>query len=123
MDTEPLICAKCAERRQSPREYQECIWHKEDDKYVGTFTGKNLPLPKWEVNEKGKVPSYLGPGPEERPRDLTDQLIIDLSDVDIGYPSGSTTMIPAIYNEDGQFWGYTSVPQECYKLWEELPLT
>lgn len=82
MGTAPLICAKCAEKRQSPQEYEETIWKKEgEDQYVGTFTGKKLPLPKWEVNDKGKVPSYFGPGPEGMPERPTDQLLVDLSDV------------------------------------------
>ena len=122
MDTEPLVCAECAEKRQTPQEYEETIWHKEEDgSHTGTFTGKKLPLPKWKVDEKGKVPSYFGPGPDGETKCVTDQLIVDLSDVSTSYTSGSTTMIPASPDEDGEFWGYTSVPEEVCKWWEELP--
>lgn len=122
MDTTPLICAECAEKRQTPYEYEETIWQKEDTGwYTGKFTGKKLPLPKWKVDEKGKVPSYQGPGPDGEPRSMTDQLIVDLSDVSTSYTSGSTSMVPACPDEDGEFWGYTSVPEENCKWWEELP--
>lgn len=121
MDTEPLICATCAEERQSPREYDECKWTKKADHYVGNPTGKKLPLPKWTVDENGKVPSYNGPGPKGLPLEMTDQLIINLKDVSEAYASGETTMVPAVPNENGDFWGYTSVPEERCKWWKELP--
>ncbi len=122
MDSAPLICAKCAEKRQTPWQYDEVIWQKEgEDRYVGTFTKKKLPLPKWEVDEKGNVPSYLGPGPDGENREKTDQLIVDLSDVSKSYRSGSTTMIPACPDESGDFWNYTCVPKEVCKWWEKLP--
>lgn len=121
MDTEPLICATCAEERQSPIEYDEFTWKKRPDRYVGLPTGKKLPLAKWQVNEKGKVPSWNGPGPEDLPMPMTCQLIVNLKDVSKSYTSGHTTMVPAIPNEDGNFWGYTSVPEEGVKWWEELP--
>ena len=122
MDTSPLICAECAEKRQESREYKETIWSKEANGwYTGKFTGKKLPLPKWTVNENGKVPSYLGPGPDGVPTSMTDQLIVDLSDVSTSYSSGSTSMVPACPDEDGDFWGYTSVPEEFCKWWNELP--
>lgn len=122
MDTSPLICAECAEKRQESREYEEKIWSKEANGwYIGKFTGKKLPLPKWKVNENGKVPSYIGPGPDGVPACMTDQLIVDLSDVSTSYSSGSTSMVPACPDEDGDFWGYTSVPEEFCKWWNELP--
>lgn len=122
MGTSPLICAECAEERQTPQEYDETIWNKEADGfYTGTVTDKKLPLPKWKVNENGKVPSYFGPGPEGAPESMTDQLIVNLADVSTSYSSGSTSMVPAAPDADGDFWGYTSVPEEVCKWWEELP--
>ena len=121
-DDSPLICATCAEKRQSPREYGEMSWTKKaDGSYKGIPTGKMLPLPKWTVNAKGKVPIYDGPGPEGLPQIMTDQLIVDLSDVSESYTSGETTMLPASPTEDGGFWGYTSVPEEVCEWWENLP--
>ena len=122
MDTSPLICAECAEKRQSPREYEEKVWStNEKGWYCGRFTQKKLPLPKWEVNEKGKIPTDMGPGPEGMPIPMTDQLLVDLSDVSTSYTSGNTSMVPACPDDDGNFWGYTSVPEETCKWWEELP--
>lgn len=121
MGTDLLICATCAEERQSPMEYDEHTWKEKSGLYVGTPTGKKLPLTKWEVNEKGKIPSYYGPGPEGLPMKMTDQLIVNLKDVSKSYSSGKTTMIPAVPDEDGIFWGYSSVPEECCKWWEKLP--
>ena len=92
MDTDPLICAECAEKRQTPRES----------------------LPKWKVNKDGEVPSYDDLGP-------TDQLIVDLSDVSPSYKSVSTSMVPAKPNEKEGFWAYGSAPEEVHKWWDELP--
>ena len=89
--------------------------------YCGRFTQKKLPLPKWEVNEKGKIPTDMGPGPEGMPIPMTDQLLVDLSDVSTSYTSGDTSMVPACPDEDGNFWNYTSVPEENCKWWEKLP--
>lgn len=121
MYTSPLVCAVCAEQRQSPRKYDEMLWKEEGDHYVGTSTGKTLPLDAWHVDEKGRVPSYDGPGPKELPKEMTDQLIVNLKDVSKSYTSGETTIVPAIPDEYGEFWGYTSVPAEHVKWWEELP--
>lgn len=120
-DSAPLICAECAEKRQTPMEYNKVIWRKEDGIYRGEITDEKIPLPKWKVNEKGKVPSYDGPGPEGQPCCMTDQLIVDLSDVSKAYSSGSTTMIPACPDEEGDFWCYTVVPEDVCKWWDELP--
>ena len=121
MGTEPLICAKCAEERQTTEEYDECIWKKVGNGYVGTHTGKKLSLPKWKVDNKGKIPSYDGPGPDNLPVAMTDQLMIDLKDVSDPEYAGVITMIPAVPDENGDFWGYTSVPEDGCTWWEELP--
>lgn len=121
MGTEPLICAKCAEERQAPQEYDEYIWEKKDNMYVGKYTGRQLPLPKWEVNDKGKVPSNFGPVPECLSVEMTTQLIISLKDVSEAYSSSETVMVPAVPNENGIFLGDASIPEELCKWWEELP--
>lgn len=120
MGTEPLICAVCAEKRQSPRKYDECIWEEREDKYIGIPTGRKLPLAKWKIDDEGKIPSFSGPGHDGKPLDMTDQLEVDLRKIS-SYTSGKTTMIAAIPDEYGGFWGYTSVPQELCKWWTELP--
>lgn len=51
-------------------------------------------MPKWKVDEKGKVPSYAGPGPKGLPSPMTDHLIVDISSVSKAYSSEKTTMIP-----------------------------
>ena len=76
MGTEPLICAKCAEERQTTEEYDEC---------------------------------------------MTNQLKIDLKDVSDPEYAGVTTMVPAVPDENGDFWAYTSVSEDGFKWWEELP--
>ena len=118
MRTEPLVCAECAEKRQSQMEYDEVIWKEEGKSYVGKPTGRKMPLEKWKVNEKGKIPNYNGPGPEGIEMEMTDQLIVDLKDY--GFSSGETTIVSAIPSEEG-FWGYTSVPQDKVEWWEKLP--
>ena len=102
MDTGPLVCAECAEKRQVPQEYEEVIWKRESgDCYIGKTTGKKIPLSKWKVDEKGCVPSYDGPGPKGKKPITTDQLIVNLTDVSKVYTSGNTNMIPACPDEDG----------------------
>lgn len=115
---EPLICANCAEGHQSPRKDDECIWEKHDGYYRGKPTGRKLPLPKWEVNEKGCIPAY-GPQPEGLPIPMTEQLLIDL-DCDL-MKGKEITVVPAVPNEEGLFWGYTAVPKEGCEWWEKLP--
>lgn len=111
----PLICAVCAEERQRPYEYEEVIWIKDGyDGYMGKHTGKKLPLPKWVVDETGRVPSYQGPGPEGKTRHMTDHLLVTLD-------YGNVDMIPAVPDEDGNFWCYTTVPESFCKWWNNLP--
>ena len=77
-----MLCASCAEKRQVQQFYAECIWIQEDtNDYFARTTGKYLPLPRWEVNSKGKIPSTYGPGPDGEPILLTDELVIDISDL------------------------------------------
>ncbi len=121
MGTEPLICAECAEKRQTARECSEVIWRKEKGKYVGKITDKKFSLPKWKVDENGKIPSWNGPGPKGMLERKQDQLTIDLSKDSKSYSSGRTSMVPACPDEDGDFWGYTSVTDEVCKWWDELP--
>lgn len=123
MDTAPLICATCAEERQSPKTYSEVVWKKNKlkDSYIGTPTKKKIPLPKWIVDDNGKVPSYDGPGPDGTKEIKTDQLIIDLSNEYESYSSKNTTMIPAVPYENNNFWGYTSVPEDLCEWWRTLP--
>lgn len=120
MGTEPLICAECAEKRQSPREYREEVWETNKQLKSCTLTITSHPLPNWKVNKKGKIPTAVGPVSDGRPLPMTDKLLVDLSDVSTAYP-GKTSMIPACPDENGLFWGYTSVPEENCKWWEKLP--
>lgn len=116
----PLVCAECAEKLQSPQEYAEKTWKEASYGYIGIPTGKELPLPKWTVNNDGKIPSG-GPRPENMPVILTDQLIIDLSHISQDYTSGETTIIPAVPHPIKGFWAYTAVPEKDCKWWENLP--
>lgn len=119
MESFPLICAKCAEERQSPRKYKEKIWSEvAKGCFSGKFTGRKLPLPNWEVNEKGKIPTDIGPLPKGTSLDMTDKLLVDISTT---FSSGSTSMIPACPDEFGFFWWYTCIPKETRKWWEKLP--
>lgn len=121
MGTGPLICAECAEKRQVPRECNKVVWGKEKGQYVGKSTDEKISLPRWKVNEKGKIPSAFGPGPKGEPEVMTDQLQLDLSKVSKSYSSGRTSMVPACPADDRSFWGYTAVPDEVCKWWAELP--
>ena len=127
MDEYPLVCAECAEKRQVPIEYDELSWETNSKKdkdcfpLIGKPTGKKLILPKWKVNEEGLVPSYLGPDHEGKLIPITDQLIIDLSDLfSSDNYSGQTTMIPACPNGDNLFYSYSSVPDDVCKWWKKL---
>lgn len=121
MDTEPLVCAKCAESRQSPMKYPEVTWKKTAGGYIGIHTGKKLPLEKWTVDDEGQVPSYKGPGSNGLPLLKTYQLIINLKDISEVYSSGETCMIPAILDKDGKFLGYSGVLEEYINWWKTLP--
>lgn len=120
-DVTPLICAECAEKRQVKIEYDEQIYEKKNGNYIGKPTGKKITLKKWKVDKKGNVPSYDGPGPIESDISVTNQLIIDISDVSDNYSSKNTTMIPAYPDENCKFYGYSSCPENIQAWWEELP--
>jgi len=122
MCTAPLICAECAEKRQSIRECKDGVWEKDDKYYIKRTNEKIITLPKWKINEKGKIPSPYGPGPEGLPESMTDQLTIDLSDLPNTCFTNEVTMVPACPTEDGsEFYGYTSVPDDVCKWWDNLP--
>lgn len=117
--TEPLICAECAEKRQTPREYEKISWSSaEPSRCTGEFTGKKRRLPKWKVNENGKIPTELGPGPDGKPLTMTNKLSINISDVSTAYSPGSTLMVPAYPDEGGEF---SSVPLGICEWWDALP--
>lgn len=115
---EPLICASCAEKRQVPREYDECVWEEKIGFYIGKPTGKKLPLPMWTVNENGEIPSHHGPRPDGTPMYMTDQLLLNTKDL---LPYDDMIFWPAIPNKDGIFIRYPSKEEKYYKWWESLP--
>lgn len=138
MNAQPLICAKCAEELQSLHEYNVIDrWvsgeHSNGDGcWVGVYKYELSPsleyvikkelMEKWIVDDNGKVPSYLGsPGPDGIWLPITDQLSVDLSRLFKSYSSGDTSMIPAVPDDRGGYWGYTSVPEEGYLWWQKLP--
>ena len=116
----PLVCADCAEKLQSPQEYEEYSWKETEDGYVGKPTGRTFPMEKWSVNEKGKIPCALH-GKDYNGNFLeTDMLIIDLTSVSDSY-SATTCMIPAVPATERAFWAYSAVPKERVIWWEALP--
>ena len=72
-ELEPLICATCAEKRQSQILYNEYSWNR--NKLEGHLVGKKV-LPKWKVNNEGKVPSYAGFDPFGKPYGYTTTLLL-----------------------------------------------
>lgn len=126
-NNEPLVCARCAEERQSLVMYDEVVWEKNFNgkkQAIGTLTGKKLPLKRWMVDTKGNVPSYEGPGPDGTHTGITKNLIVDLRGISEAYTSGHTTMVPAIFDPDcGEFWTNGAVPQELVEAWEKWPPT
>ena len=112
----PLICAACAEKKQARLKYPEIKWEKKGSAYIGTHTGRERPLKKWQVDEEGFVPSYKGPGPRGMQSCLTNELIIDL-EVDGKFIQ--TSMIPAVIADDGTL--YVSIPKYKMKHWTNLP--
>lgn len=122
-ESAPLICATCAEERQSPKEYYEVIWEKKPGGHYTTSkpTDRKLLSPKWQVDEKGKIPFYDCNEPDGLPHQTTDQLIINRSDIFKGYSSTTINMVPAIPNHDGHFWSYLFVPEDGCEWWDKLP--
>lgn len=118
----PLICATCAEKKQSVRKCKEVVWKNDGDRLIGKHTGKIITLPKWKVDKDGKIPAKIDLGPDGKPVLYTDQLVVNLQDVSDEYIGASnTTVIPAAPDEDGNFWCYTAVPEDKVKWWTNLP--
>ena len=120
-DINPLICATCAEKRQSKRMYQVLKWEKSTEGFLGTPTGEKKKTPKWKVDDLGRVPANYGPGPDGKWNVMTDQLSVNLKSVSENYASGETTMIPAVPIEEGKYWSYTAVPKKDCEWWDNLP--
>lgn len=104
--SEPLICAICAEKRQSFITYV-------------VRDSKNVPLrkekvPHWHVDEKGRVPAYSFP----TSGDVVDNLIVNVHDVGGSYRQA---MFPAVVDENGEFYPYHQIPESEYSKWENLP--
>ena len=116
---EPLICAKCAEKRQTQIIYLQRAYAKIGDKYVVTGTKGKAILPKWKVDKNGQVPSYDEPSIEGTPKVMVDNLQITVK-----YENGKIknyNMFPAVLNKKGGFYRYESIPDKDYDAWEELP--
>ena len=116
-----LVCASCAEIRQSTMYVRRII-----TMYVGRApmpVKRLVPLPHWKVDEKGRVPSscFYDPSPYALNWKMTNNLIINLKE--IGFLSGKTTVIPAIPDENSEdrYLADTSITQEKIECWENLP--
>ena len=95
---------------------------KNGDRLIGEHTGKMITLPKWEVDRDGLIPANIDLGPDGIPMVYTDQLVVNLQDVSDEYTSNShSSVIPAVPDEDGNFWCYTTVPEDKVEWWKNLP--
>lgn len=121
-DVEPLLCATCLENRQCIVETEEYDCKKDvNGDFIASHTGKMISLPYWRIDEDGLIPKYFGPIITSV---KTDQLIVNLSDITPRYPSGETTMIPAVPidgKEISEMSGYTSSTPEVVQWWKNLP--
>ena len=120
-DDNLLVCACCAEARQSPMKYDEYIWEKTTHGYRGKPTGRKRKLPRWRVDNDGSVPSYNGPGPKALGRVMCSTLIVNLKDISEAYPSGETSMLPATFDEDGDLLDYHRAREQHINSWKALP--
>ena len=120
--SQPLICAACAEKRQSPLKYPEFeAVEDKDGKSHWELTGRNFSFPKWKVDDKGQIPYHVMFGMQKPTQVRTDQLYIDLTSFDRKrFPSKKTNLVPAIPDGKG-FWGYIKVPDSRHEWWENLP--
>lgn len=116
-----LICAECAEARQSPRQCNELNWVKTVDGYSGRPTGKRVFLSSWKVDEEGFVPKQMPPGPEGIPVSKTHQLMINLKNDIASCNSDTTCVIPAILDKKGNYLKYSSAPKSRINWWQSLP--
>ena len=106
-DSDPFICAQCAEKRQIKMQYNKRIWSKNPDGTVeGVRTFRWMPLPIWTVNEDGLVPSYEGPNQNGENIPSTPRLIIYLERGISERHSGKTELLPAIPHKNGGVWTY-----------------
>lgn len=107
---EEFICAECAEKRQVPLRFGVGACESE---YDGPL------LPRWTIDEKGTIPSYLFSGSRDS------MFIVDLRDVSDFASSGCTSYMPAeqIEQDDDGEWYYVhdgSVPGGADR-WNSLP--
>ena len=116
----PLICAICAEARQTLRECEELKWELKNGQYVGNHTGKTIKLEKWIVDENGCIPTTLGLPVKTLPSATTNVLKVNISDIDSSFGSGGTSYVPAVMDEHGVCF---TIPlsSKNYDWWKNLP--
>ena len=78
-----LICAKCAEIRQSKRMANEYIWF--NNGHLGVFTGNKIPLENWKVNEDGEIPGNSGIDPYGKPFSMTTTLLVNIDGISVPF--------------------------------------
>ena len=95
----PLLCSKCAEKRQTP---------------LITYTKK------WEVNEDGKIPTYIiNDIPSESMTNRLNVNLVGIPGITISFTC--TSMVPAYPIEGGYFYCYNREPEELRNWWNSLP--
>lgn len=92
----PLLCAECAESRQTVKE--NCK--------------------RWSIDNLGNIPKY--DNSQTNTYTLTEILFVDLDKLHDSDSTKNIKMVPAIPDEL-DFWGYIYIPPEEFKWWRNLP--
>ncbi len=120
-EVSPLVCAICAEKRQSSIKYLEQTWVKTGEHYVSEYKEKRLLSHVCKIDDRGKVYLYNENMPKKNQKGFADDLTITIQEDSKESSKYITHMIPAVINELGEIIIHTSIPKELYRLWEKLP--
>ncbi|MDD4375225.1 MAG: hypothetical protein PHR25_00355 [Clostridia bacterium] len=120
-ETNPLVCASCAEERQSSIKYLEQTWVKMGNHYVSGYKEEKLLNHVCKIDEKGKVHLHNENIPKKNQNGAVDDLIITFKENCNEKSTCITRMIPAVLNELGEILINKPIPRELYILWEKLP--
>ena len=85
-NSSPLICAKCAEARQSVRICNEYVWSRDGKR--AKKTGNKSICKRWEVDDEGQIPSPVCLSQNSSPIGKITDLLVDFDGV-------ATKMVPA----------------------------
>lgn len=115
-DSDHLFCAECAEKKQFATRVLENPELERNFFYIGN----DVILPRWRIDEHGKLHSCEGTGEYDKILNTTNILFVILTDKDL-YTTCLFPAIPIVPNQFNRYFQWAQAPDDAYTWWERLP--